>query len=83
MFLGEFLLPDLIDLPHENLSETVDRTAGDDLSFSSVNIPRATRLPQTVQGVRVGADLDLSPRPRDMEDLSACAPGPVRGWLKL
>lgn len=46
-------------------------------------IPRATRLPQTVQGVRVGADLDLSPRPRDMEDLSACAPGPVRGWLKL
>ena len=38
MFLEEFLLPDLIDLPHENLSETVDRTAGDDLSFSSVNI---------------------------------------------
>ena len=38
MFLGEFLLPDLIDLPHENLSETVDRTAGDDLSFSYVNI---------------------------------------------
>ena len=38
MFPREFLLPDLIGLLHESLSETVDRTAGDDLSFSSVNI---------------------------------------------